>query len=60
MNGVYIRALSTASFVADSRPWVDPVAGEWAPGGWHDPDADSATPRARRGPPSDSTMRSLV
>jgi glutamyl-tRNA synthetase len=43
MNGVYIRALSTAAFVAESRPWVDPVAGEWAPGGWHDPDADSAT-----------------
>src|ERR1700729_2247009 len=43
MNGVYIRALSTSAFVAESRPWVDPVAGEWAPGGWHDPDANSAT-----------------
>ena len=43
MNGVYIRALSTAAFVAESRPWVDPVAGEWAPGAWHDPDTDSAT-----------------
>jgi glutamyl-tRNA synthetase len=38
MNGVYIRALSVDDFVAACRPWVDPVAGEWAPGGWIDPD----------------------
>ena len=38
MNGVYIRELSVDDFVAASRPWVDPMAGEWAPGGWHDPD----------------------
>ncbi|HWE65841.1 MAG TPA: glutamate--tRNA ligase [Acidimicrobiales bacterium] len=38
MDGVYIRALSVADFIAASRPWVDPVPGEWAPGGWRDPD----------------------
>jgi glutamyl-tRNA synthetase len=48
MNGVYVRALSTSAFVAESRPWVDPLAGEWAPGGWHDPDADSVS---MSGPP---------
>jgi len=25
-------------FTAATRPWVDPVPGEWAPGGWIDPD----------------------
>ena len=24
--------------MAAARPWVDPVPGEWAPGGWRDPD----------------------
>jgi glutamyl-tRNA synthetase len=38
LNGVYIRELSVEEFVAATRPWVDPVAGEWAPGGWIDPD----------------------
>ena len=38
MNGVYIRALAVDDFVAAARPWVDPVPGEWAPGGWRDPD----------------------
>jgi glutamyl-tRNA synthetase len=38
MNGVYIRELSVDEFVAVSRPWVDPVPGEWAPGGWRNPD----------------------
>ena len=38
MNGVYIRELSVDEFVAACRPWVDPVPGEWAPGGWLDPD----------------------
>ncbi len=38
MNGVYLRALSVGEFVAAARPWVDPVPGEWAPGGWRDPD----------------------
>ena len=38
MNGVYIRELSVDEFVAAARPWVDPVPGEWAPGGWTDPD----------------------
>ena len=37
-NGVYIRALSVAEFIEAARPWVDPVPGEWAPGGWRDPD----------------------
>lgn len=39
-NGVYIRALSVPEFIEVSRPWVDPVAGEWAPGGWRDPDTE--------------------
>ena len=36
-NGVYIRALSVDGFVEAARPWVDPVPGAWAPGGWLDP-----------------------
>ncbi len=44
VNGVYIRALPVDRFVAQARPWVDPVAGEWAPGAWRDPDTgDLAT-----------------
>jgi glutamyl-tRNA synthetase len=50
MNGVYIRALSTSEFIAESRPWVDPVEGEWAPGGWHDPDVDSPSTVGPRWP----------
>ncbi len=38
IDGVYIRALGVDDFIAESRPWVDPVAGEWAPGSWRDPD----------------------
>ena len=38
IDGVYIRALAVDDFVAASRPWVDPVPGEWAPGSWRDPD----------------------
>jgi len=37
-DGVYIRALAVDEFVRVVRPWVDPVPGEWAPGGWRDPD----------------------
>ena len=37
-NGVYIRALAVDEFVEATRPWVDPVPGQWAPGGWRDPD----------------------
>ena len=37
-NGVYIRMLSVDGFIEAARPWVDPVAGEWAPGSWIDPD----------------------
>jgi glutamyl-tRNA synthetase len=37
MNGVYIRDLPVDGFVTATRPWVDPVPGEWAPGGWTDP-----------------------
>ena len=40
-NGVYIRDLTVDGFVAAARPWVDPAAGEWAPGGWRDPDTDT-------------------
>ena len=38
IDGVYIRALPVDEFIAAVRPWVDPVPGEWAPGGWRDPD----------------------
>jgi glutamyl-tRNA synthetase len=38
MNGLYIRDLSVAEFIAASKPWVDPAPGEWTPGGWRDPD----------------------
>ena len=38
IDGVYIRALPVEAFIAAARPWVDPVPGEWAPGGWRDPD----------------------
>ena len=38
IDGVYIRALAVGEFVAASRPWVDPVPGEWGPGAWRDPD----------------------
>jgi glutamyl-tRNA synthetase len=38
MNGVYLRELPVDDFVAAALPWVDPVPGEWAPGGWTDPD----------------------
>ena len=38
VNGVYIRALSVPEFVGAVEPWVDPVPGEWSPGGWRDPD----------------------
>jgi glutamyl-tRNA synthetase len=38
IDGVYIRALTVDEFVDAARPWVDPVRGEWAPGGWRDPD----------------------
>ena len=50
INGVYIRNLSVADFVAASRPWVDPVVGEWSPGGWHDPDAQSTEVNGPRWP----------
>jgi glutamyl-tRNA synthetase len=40
-NGVYIRDLAVDGFVAAARPWVDPAPGEWAPGGWRDPDTGS-------------------
>jgi glutamyl-tRNA synthetase len=30
--------LAAHEFVAAARPWVDPVPGQWAPGGWRDPD----------------------
>ncbi len=38
ISGVYIRALPVSGFTLAARPWVDPVPGEWAPGGWRDPD----------------------
>jgi glutamyl-tRNA synthetase len=39
-NGVYIREMSVSEFIEAARPWVDPVAGEWAPGAWIDPDTN--------------------
>ena len=50
-NGVYIRALSVAGFAVASRPWVDPVPGEWAPGGWRDPDTGAPATEAPPWPP---------
>jgi glutamyl-tRNA synthetase len=41
MNGVYIRRLPLDEFIAACRPWVDPQAGEWAPGEWVDPDTEA-------------------
>ncbi len=41
-NGVYIRALPVDAFVAAVKPWLDPAPGEWAPGGWRDPDTGAA------------------
>jgi glutamyl-tRNA synthetase len=38
IDGVYIRALPVHEFIAAVRPWVDPVPGEWTPGGWRDSD----------------------
>ena len=40
------RALGATSSSAAARPWVDPVAGEWAPGAWLDP--DTGAPVVRR------------
>jgi glutamyl-tRNA synthetase len=48
MNGVYLRALPVDEFIAACRPWVDPVEGEWVPGGWRDPDTGAP---AASGPP---------
>ncbi len=31
LNGEYVRALSIDAFVEACRPWVAPIAGEWAP-----------------------------
>jgi glutamyl-tRNA synthetase len=50
-NGVYIRALPVDDFVAAARPWLDPVPGEWAPGGWRDPNTgEPASESAPWGP----------
>jgi glutamyl-tRNA synthetase len=49
---VYIRALSVPEFVETARPWVDPVVGEWAPGGWLDPDTDAPVVAPVPWPPS--------
>jgi len=49
---VYIRALSVPEFIETARPWVDPVAGEWAPGAWLDPDNDAPVVAPVPWPPS--------
>ncbi|HWD55352.1 MAG TPA: glutamate--tRNA ligase [Acidimicrobiales bacterium] len=51
-NGVYIRALSVSEFVDAARPWLDPVPGEWAPAGWHDPDTGEAVVAGVPWPPA--------
>ena len=51
VNGVYIRALSLPDFVSAARPWVDPVPGEWAPGGWRDPDTGAPATEPPPWPP---------
>ncbi|HEY1831118.1 MAG TPA: glutamate--tRNA ligase [Acidimicrobiales bacterium] len=48
INGVYIRELTVDDFITLSMPWVNPIAGEWAPGRWHDPDTETSGPA---GPP---------
>ena len=60
VNGVYIRALSLPDFVSAARPWVDPVPGEWAPGGWRDPDTGARQPIRRPGRPSASTQEKYL
>jgi glutamyl-tRNA synthetase len=50
-NGVYIRDLSPSAFVAASRPWVDPVDGEWSPGDWRDPDTGAPATEPPPWPP---------
>jgi len=51
INGVYIRALLLDEFMAAVRPWVDPVPGEWAPGGWRDPDTGAPATEPPPWPP---------
>ena len=51
MNGVYIRELPTAEFVEVSLPWVHPVPGRWAAGGWRDPDTGAAVTQGPLWPP---------
>jgi glutamyl-tRNA synthetase len=51
-NGVYIRMLSVPEFIEAARPWVDPVAGEWAPGSWIDPDTGAPVVAEVPWPPS--------
>jgi glutamyl-tRNA synthetase len=51
-NGVYIRMLSVPEFIEAARPWVDPVAGEWAPGSWIDPDTGAPVVAQLPWPPS--------
>jgi glutamyl-tRNA synthetase len=51
MNGVYIRQLAVSDFIAASRPWVDAQPGEWAPGGWHDPDSGAPVVAGAPWPP---------
>ena len=51
VNGVYIRALPLDEFIAAVRPWVDPVSGEWAPGGWRDPDTGAPATEPPPWPP---------
>jgi glutamyl-tRNA synthetase len=51
MNGLYIRQLTVDSFIAASRPWVDPQPGEWAPGSWQDPDAEGGDSITQLWPP---------
>ncbi len=50
MNGLYIRELATTEFIAASRPWVDPIPGEWAAGAWRDPDTGLAITDGPRWP----------
>jgi glutamyl-tRNA synthetase len=51
-NGVYIRAMSVPEFIEAARPWVDPVADEWAPGDWIDPDTGAPVVAPVPWPPS--------
>jgi glutamyl-tRNA synthetase len=47
LNGEYIREMTTTAFVASCQPWINPGAGEWAPGGWQEDGTFDPTSRVQ-------------